>query len=424
MITQNYKSNLFKIVLRWNHNDFLFVCLMWLLSRLVIVIGIQLISPSLHFDPVSFNESGINTLQIKNFVPQPGWELFTHWDGEHYRNIATKGYEYLADRRQNNIAFFPIYPLAIWLLLLIGIPFDIAAILLSNTAFLVALLVFYKWIDRQYNQAVAKWSTAVMAWFPLSLFCSLAYTESFFLLFTIVTLSNFENKQYTWATIFGILATATRSPGLVLIPTFLMISWLERRPLIAYLSALAMGGGIIAFSLFCWIRFDQPLAFVLAQSGWPQPSWLEFCRDILLPLFRNDISIYFYVVTVALTAITSTLIFRYSRQGYVALGVPVLTGIPSLLPIIMSLTSVWLIWCCRRRLKYIPLVYGYCSLAFLFLSGTKMSIHRYIYAIAPMSLALGILLDDHPRSGYVVMGSFGCLLLYYSVRFAWWDWVA
>jgi Gpi18-like mannosyltransferase len=423
MSIQNLKSIRLNISLGWNQNRFLFVTLMWLLSRLVLVIGMQLIAPLFHFSPVSFNEPGIDTLQIKNFIPQPGWELFTHWDGEHYRNVVMKGYTYIISNKQNNIAFFPMYPLIVWLFVSTGIPFDIAGTILSNIAFLVSLLIFHKWISDQYNQSIARWATAVMTWFPLSLFCSLTYTESFFLLFTIVALRTFENKQYAWATVFGILATATRSPGLVIIPTFLIISWLEQRPLIAYRSALAMGGGIISFSLFCWIRFDQPLAFVLAQSGWPQPSWFEFCRDIIKPLLRNDISIYFYGATVALIVITSTLIFRYSRQGYVALGIPVLTGIPSLLPIFIPFTSVWLIWYCRRQLKCIPLVYGCCSLAFLFLSGTKMSIHRYIYAIAPMSLALGILLNHYPRSGYVVIGSFGCLLLYYSIRFAWWDWV-
>ncbi len=423
MSIQNPKSIRLNINLGWNQNRFLFVTLMWLLSRLVLVIGMQLIAPLFHFSPVSFNEQGIDTLQIKEFTPQPSWELFTHWDGEHYRNVVMKGYTYITSNKQNNIAFFPMYPLVIWLFVSIGIPFDIVGTILSNIAFLVALLIFHKWISDQYHQSIARWAIAVMTWFPLSLFCSLTYTESFFLLFTIVALRTFENKQYAWATVFGVLATATRSPGLVLIPTFLIISWLERRPLIAYLSALAMSGGIIAFSLFCWIRFDQPLAFVLAQSGWPQPSWFEFCRDIITPLFRNDISFYFYGAVITLLVITSTLIFRYSHQVYLALCVPVLTGIPSLLPIFIPFTSVWLIWHSRRQLKCIPLVYGYCSLAFLFLSGTKMSIHRYIYAIAPMSLALGILLNHHPRSGYVVMGSFGCLLLYYSVRFAWWDWV-
>jgi Mannosyltransferase (PIG-V) len=412
--------------LKWKENDLLFVIFIWLSSRLLVLIGMQLIAPSLHFSPISFDEPDLDTLQIKNFLPQSGWELFTHWDGEHYRNIVTKGYTYITSNKQSNIAFFPMYPLIVWLFVYIGVPFDIAGTILSNAAFLVALLIFYKWISEQYSQSIARWATAVMTWFPLSLFCSLTYTESFFLLFTIVALSTFEKRQYAWATVFGILATATRSPGMVLIPTFLLVAWSERRPLIAYLSALATGGGIIIFSLFCWIKFDDPFAFVRAQAGWPQPNWFELLRDIVMPLFTGNFPIYLQIIIISLIIAMGVIAFynpRWKHLGIGILGVPLVASFTSLMQISLPPISIWLMWNSRNQLNRILLLYGWCSLGFLFLSGTKMSIHRHIYVIIPMSLILGIVFSRYPRSGYTAIGSFGLILLVYSIRFAWWDWI-
>jgi Gpi18-like mannosyltransferase len=410
----------------WRENKVLFVFSMWFFSRLVLIIGMQLIAPLLPLAPINSGEPGLDTAQVKDFLPHLGWELFTHWDGEHYRNIASKGYTYAISHIQNNIAFFPVYPLAVQAFMFLGVPFNTAGTILSNMTFLAVLLVFHRWINRFYSQSIARWSTAVLAWFPLSLFCSLSYTESFFLLFTISALNSFEKQKYGWASVFGMLATATRPPGIVLIPTLLLFSWLEGRTLIAYLSALSMSGGIIAFSLFCWIKFNEPFAFIQAQSGWPQPSWVQLGQDIIMPVFTTSMPFYIYAVAITLMVVIGILIFRYPTQGYLAMGVlgMLLSAyLPTFLQILMPLTSVWLMWYFRQQLNRIFLIYGWCSLGFLFLSGTKASIHRHIYVIVPLSLALGILLSRYPRAGYIAMSMFGFLLMLYSVRFAWWDWI-
>jgi Gpi18-like mannosyltransferase len=286
MTIQNPKLNFINTSLKWRSDEILFVVFMWFLSRLVLTIGMQLIAPLHHFNPVSFNEPGLDTLQIKNFTPHLSWELFTHWDGEHYRNIVNKGYTYIINHKQNNIAFFPIYPAVVKLFVSAGIPFDIAGTILSNGTFLAALLVFYQWIDQLYNQSVARWSTAVMAWFPLSLFCSLTYTESFFLFFTISALYTFENRQYGWATLWGILATATRPPGLALIPALLLVAWLEHRHLRAYLEAswhLAYSAGFALMS--------QWLFYSLSPIGINQVG--SICAEISSCLYSR--SIYPYI---------------------------------------------------------------------------------------------------------------------------------
>jgi Gpi18-like mannosyltransferase len=421
----------------WKSDDFLFVFMMWLLSRLVIIIGMQVIAPAVDFKPISFEASNLDTLQVKNFTPHLSWELFTHWDGEHYRNIVTNGYRYSADLvykgykysndKEYNIAFFPIYPLAVKMLMSIGLPFDIAGTLISNATFLITVVTFYSWINQIYGRAIARWTTAVITWFPMSLFCSTTYTESCFLLLTISALICFENHRYIGASFFGILATATRPPGLVLIPALLLLAWIERRPLIAYLSAIIMAGGLIVFSVFCWYKFDQPFAFVLAQEGWPQPSWLDLFENIIDALLELDLPTYLYVLIVIIIITNLLLLFYFPVSGSLMAGIillPLSAYYTIFLQLLMPVIAVWLMWHFRQKFRPILLIYSCCFLAFLFLSGTKMSIHRHLYTIAPMSLALGILFSIHPRVGYISISSFGFLLLLYSIRFAWWDWIA
>jgi Mannosyltransferase (PIG-V) len=442
MTTKNLKSQLFNIQAKWKLNewktdDLMFVFWIWLLSRLVIAIGLQFIAPALHYSPISIDSSNPDTLQIKNFTPHLSWELFTHWDGEHYRNIATKGYTYHADlfhdgykyvsSQQYNIAFFPVYPLAVKILMLIGIPFDIAGTVISNLSFLLALMIFYFWTSRVHGYSIAKWSTAVMAWFPMSLFCTLTYTESFFLLFTIAALHYFETRQYVGATLWGMLATATRPTGLVLIPTLLIFSWYEHRQWRAYLSAMLMTGGLIAFSLFCWQQFNEPLAFVLAQAGWPQPSWLYLLKDIGRSILAIGLPDYAYVITAFLLLTIIGLLFYRPAWASLMIGIiilPLSIFYVFLLQVIIPVFAVWLTWFSRKKINPILLIYGCCFLVFLLLTGTKASIHRHLYTMAPLSLGLGILLSQHPRAGYITIGAFGLVLLIYSIKFAWWDWIA
>ncbi|MEG4525862.1 hypothetical protein QUB61_24305 [Microcoleus sp. C2D2] len=180
----------------------------------------------------------------------------------------------------------------------------------------------------------------------------------------------------------GALTTATRGPGVVLIPTFLLTAWREKRPPVAYVAGFATAIGLFSFSLYCAIRFGDALAFVHVQKGWVHPSWF----DVLIKALSGNIS-------------------AISR-------------------IVMIVGSGYLLWFFRKRLTSIVVIYGFCSLALLVNLGALSSVHRYAYGVVALSIALGLLLAAKPRWGYGLMGLFGVFLLYVSVRFASWLWVA
>ena len=364
-----------------NTDGLIFAIAMWFLSRSVIAIGMQLIAP------LVYNHSRLGQFQnsnpmVGNFVPKSGWELFSHWDGEYYIKIATLGYSYADDGQQHSVAFYPLFPLLIRGLMILGMRSDAAGVLINSFAFLGALVLIYFWVQDRYDTRTAKWTTAVLAWCPFSLFCTVIYTEGLFLFVTASALRAIERGEYILAAFWGALSTATRGPGVALIPAFLLAAWREKRPPLAYFAGLASALGILSFSLYCAIRFGDALAFIHVQKGWVQPSWFE----VLIQAFKFKVS-------------------AISR-------------------IVMIFGSGYLLWFVRKRLSTIVLSYGFCSLALLLNSGALRSINRYAYAIFPLSIALGLVLAAKPRWGYGLMGLFGVFLLYVSVRFAGWLWVA
>jgi Gpi18-like mannosyltransferase len=361
----------------------IFVIAMWLLSRLVIIVAMQLLAPVSHIPPVT--HSGTLPLDYTpGFVPQSSWNLFAHWDGAWYRKIATLGYDYAQDGKYHSIAFFPLFPLAIRAVMSLGLPSQVAGTWVNNLALLGALWLLYRWAQERYNVSVARWTTAVLAWCPFSLYGTVVYSEGLFLLVTTAALRSFDQGQYTKAALWGALATATRSTGVALIPAFLIVAWQEKRPKIAYIAGFAAIGGLLLFSLYCAIDFADPLAFVHVQQAWKwqHPNWLR----VLINALKLDEENLLRVVT-------------FWGGGY-------------------------LLWYLRAKLPPVAVAYGFCSLGIILATGSLSSVSRYVYGIVSIALALGWLFASHPRWGYLTLGLFAVMLVRFAILFALWYWVA
>lgn len=362
----------------------MFVIGMWLLSRLVIVVVMQLIAPLLPAD----------LMQRHNpTAAAQGWQSFAHWDGQKYRSIVTSGYEFVNDGKQHNVAFFPFFPLVTRVVMTLGLPFEVAGTLVNNLAFLLALLIAYFWVKERQSIAVARWTTAVLAWCPFSIFGTVTYTEGLFLLLSTASLRAFDKSQYVWASVWGAMATATRANGVVLIPTFLIVAWRERRSAIAYVAAITVGTGLLLYCIYCAIQFGDPLVFIQAQKGW-QPK-TGFNLSVWWDLFSQDL---------------------LGRKGLSTIFV-------ALTKIIMVFGGGYILWLSRAQVGRIVVIYGFCSLALIFYSGAILSVDRFSYGIVSLSIALGTLLARHQRWGYAVLGFFTLMLVYFSTRFAWALWI-
>ncbi|MGB5962161.1 MAG: mannosyltransferase family protein [Coleofasciculaceae cyanobacterium] len=367
-----------------------FIFLMWFLSRVVIIVTMQLIAPYYPTFPVVHPIPGPLDF-VPGFVPKPSWDLFTHWDAAWFLDIATNGYEYLPDEKMHNVAFFPLLPLAMRGLMTLGIPVQVAGFLINNTAFFGALILLYRWTEENHGVSAARWATAIMAWCPFSLYGTVVYSEGMFMLLTTASLRSFEKGQYKRAALWGALTTATRVTGASLIPTFLLVSWREKRPLIAYIAALATGLGLLSFMIFCAIKFNDPLAFVHVQKGWGIEAGINWSGWVEM----------------------FTTIFTWQHSA-----------LKELTKVVMFFGGGYLLWYLRRELSRTTLFYGVCSLALIFNSGAMWSINRYAYAIVSLWVAFGLLLSRNRRWGYAVLGLCGIVLFDFSIRFAWWRWIS
>lgn len=408
-----------KLQRSWKYR-LLFPLKVWLFSRLVICIVMLAIAPLLPAPP-----GGIAVTF--------GWDVFAAWDSDFYEKIATFGYN-----TPHSVAFFPLYPLLVKSVMAL-VPFVVAGTLVNNLAFLAALTYIYNWVASCYGQKVAKWTVVVLALFPLSIFGTVIYSEGLYLLLSSVALRAFEQKRYGWVVLGGMLATATRPTAIALMPTFLIVSWRERRGTIAYFASLATGLGVFCYSLYCQIYFQDAFAFIRVQKAW-QPAqdffgqdWLKMVMQVAVGTRnwqRGTIVDIWHPLIFLVICVSSYLLWKSSFKklrdyGLCFLGFVfwLVAGNP-LINSAIAFGGIYLLWYFRSSLSNTLITYGACSYALILSTGRATSAERYVYGIVSIAIALGLLLSRYPRTGYIVSAFFALLLILYSLRFAQHLWVA
>jgi len=196
------------------------------------------------------------------------WQSWHRWDTGNYLVIALHGYATL-----NQTAFFPFYPiLERCLMLVTRNPFT-AGLLISNAAGLVLLVVFYRLVEEDFDQERAYFAALYLSIFPTALFLASAYNEALFLCLSLLSFYQMRHGRWWLAGLFGFLASLTRSAGLLLLVPFCFEYLRQHRfnlKMIRFdiISGLAIPASIALFSLYCYLRFHDPLAFSHAQAHW------------------------------------------------------------------------------------------------------------------------------------------------------------
>jgi hypothetical protein len=313
---------------------------------------------------------------------------FANWDGAWYGSIVQHGYEYAPDGRQHNAAFFPLLPLLAWPLVHAGMPWPLAAALIVNAAFLAALFVVRALSRKHYDEETARWCVMLACVLPPSLFCSVAYPQSVFLLASAAALYLFERDRFVAGGSAGAFASVASPLGIPLLVA-MMGDALARRRALAFAGAAIALCGIGGFVLYCQQRFGDPLAFVHAQHGWRTG-------------FGFDVSAWHSILT-SLSTLDGF------RQNVMMLLVPL-----GVLAVIFE----------GRRLGRLMTIYALCALGVLLFSGTPFSVDRNAYAIAPVLIGIAAILRRVPIAGYPVLAVSLVLLIVDAGRFARFEWVA
>ena len=364
-----------------------FVGLSFLISRIVILIVFQGLAPHI---PMPAPLDMLPPLgSVPNFKPEVGWDLFTHWDGKWYEDIATRGYTYDARdlTKIYSIAFLPMYPILCNLAMRLGLPFAIAGTLVNNLCFLGAAYVLYLWVEEFHGRRLAQWTTIALTCFPYSMFGSMAYTEGLFFLSTTVSLRAFDKGQYRLASLSGMVAATTRMFGLALIPTFLIRAWQQRRSIAAYGAGLAVPLGLVIFFLYCQVIYGDFFATFQAQKAWLtyQATWISVVTKL------------------------------WERR---------LWSPDSWLRVVVFWGSAVAFWRLRRQLNPTIWIYGLSSIGLLLLSGAADGIVRYVYGVTSFSVVLGYGLMKYPIVRIPAIALFAAMMSSIAIRFAWWNFIA
>ncbi|CAN5559771.1 hypothetical protein BH23ACI1_BH23ACI1_17910 [soil metagenome] len=214
--------------------------------------------------------------------------IFAAWDSGWYWDIAMRGYYFRPDA-QSSIAFFPLYPM---LMHAAAAPFGggakatwIAGIVVGLSAYLLALVAVHRFTERIFgSREVARRTVLYLAVFPWSLFMVRVYTESVFLLASVLAVSRAYDGRWRQAGVWGALATLARPNGILIACPLVLLAIRDRpRPgefarrciVLAPIPAALAG-----YSAYVYSLTGDPLGWMSAQAHWGysigHPPWRHF----------------------------------------------------------------------------------------------------------------------------------------------------
>ncbi|MBV8583790.1 MAG: glycosyltransferase family 39 protein, partial [Candidatus Eremiobacteraeota bacterium] len=226
----------------------------------------------------------------------PVLAVWGRWDAVHYVDIASNGY-YGTD-----MAFFPLYPMLIALLGKLTGNHLIAGLVISNVAFFVGLLYFYKLVEHQYNRHVAQRAVFYVSIFPTAIFFSAVYTEALFFALTVMSFYYIREHKWLMAGIVGFFAALTRVEGVLLIVP-LAIEWLRspdarlalKYPIEQGLRPAVAAGliplGLATYMGYLWVLTGDPLYFSHVQINWARhlaAPWVSIQKSVYLLVHAHN----------------------------------------------------------------------------------------------------------------------------------------
>ncbi|MGH7714771.1 MAG: mannosyltransferase family protein, partial [Vulcanimicrobiaceae bacterium] len=323
--------------------------------------------------------------------------VWGRWDAVHYIDIASNGY-YGTD-----MAFFPLFPLLIALLGKLTGSHLIAGLVISNFAFFVGLIYFYKLVEHQYNRQVAHRSVFYISIFPTAIFFSAVYTESLFLALTVASFYYIREHKWVTAGIIGLFAALTRVEGVLLVVPML-IEWARSpgarqafqypveqlaRPL-AGMALIPLG--LASYMGYLWILTGDPLYFSHVQTNWHRhlaPPWVSLSNSVHL--------------------------LAHAHNGNMIAN--------QFLELAFTMLMIVVLIAAMRRLS--ATYWSYMALSILVPMSTSslMSMPRFALVLFPMFVLMG-LWGSRPSVNNAIVAFSLPLLGLFTVLFADWYWVA
>ena len=201
--------------------------------------------------------------------------LPARWDAGWYLSIVTEGYTWDRNpRRQQNIVFFPAFPLVVrtvgnffgehWLHVALGV---------ALTAFFFALVYLHRLARDLLEPDQAVMALWALAAYPFSIYYSAPYTEGLYLLGAVGAFSHAIRGEWGRAAAWGFLLGLCRPNGFFIAgPIGILVlqrALRERRVILpAIVPVLTPILGLLAYCGYLYVRFGDPLVWMKGQLAW------------------------------------------------------------------------------------------------------------------------------------------------------------
>ncbi|MBR1822590.1 MAG: hypothetical protein IJ769_13350 [Clostridia bacterium] len=211
------------------------------------------------------------------------------WDADHYLGIIENWYVTEGDPRLH-IVFLPFYPaLCRALRWATGMSAFAAAEVVSNAALIGCGMAMYRLVEADGDAAIARRAMLLTLFSPMTYFYSIPYTESVFLLVTLLAVLCARGRRWALSVLFGAMAANTRIVGMaVAIPIFWEMlradreaaqargladspRTVARRLALCALRVLPVSAGLLLYMCGNYRLYGNPTQFLIFQrEHWSQ----------------------------------------------------------------------------------------------------------------------------------------------------------
>lgn len=352
--------------------------------RIILTIGLIV---GLLFIPLNYPDKFLGG-GLKNYLLFPQLFSWANFDGEHYLAIAIFGYKGLEQ------AFFPVYPLIISFLskpfsedLISSLVFGTSVgLIISNLAFLLALIYLYRLIIIDFSKKIGFWTLVLLVIFPTSFYFGALYNESLYLLVSVLTFYYARKGKWWLASLFGFLATATRIFGIILLPALLIEAVQQKIQFKKMFWLFIIPLGLLSYMIYQGLTVGDPWAFYHLQKlvGEQHQSGLTSLPQVyfryIKMLLTVDVTAPIYQ-TVILEFIVGIVFFLLPIYGYFK----------------------------KMRLSYV--FYSLISFLIPTIQGSFSSLPRYILVFFPSFIAFSLMIEKWPTLSKILLSVIMTLLL-------------
>jgi hypothetical protein len=298
----------------------------------------------------------------------------------------------------------------------------VTGMVISLVCYAGCVWLLYRLARADFGADIALRAVVYLSLGPLAFFLQAVYTESLFLVLSLACFVFARESRWRLAGVMGLLATLTRSTGvLLLIPMayyyYERRGWRLRRTDAHVANLLMVVEGLLVWMTYLSLAFGKPLLFSTAQAQWK--------RSFAAPSYAVAKG---FVDAVAgawkLLAAGYASLFTANPQFGPGYG----EAFANVVNLVFLVLAGLLLWYGARRLPATYSLYALAALAYpLFFPANSVplfSYPRFTLTVFPLYIALAVYTRDRPRAHIAVVATGLVLLIALTAKFAVFSWVA